>query len=163
MGNDFGQWAEWNHDKSLDWHLLKYPFHSGLARWVRDLNTVYRGQRSLYELDRDSVGFEWVDCKDSQRSIVSFIRRGRNPDEQLLFVCNFTPILRQNYRIGVSREGSWKEVLNSDAPLYGGSGQGNLGGLETTPLPIHGRHFSLTMTLPPLGVVVFQPESHDAT
>ena len=163
MGNDFGQWSEWNHDTSLDWHLLKYPFHAGLARWVRDLNTVYRGQRSLYELDRDSTGFEWVDCKDSQRSIVSFIRRGRNPDEQLLFVCNFTPILRQNYRIGVSREGSWKEVLNSDAPLYGGSGQGNLGGLETTPLPIHGRRFSLTMTLPPLGVVVFQPESHDAT
>jgi 1,4-alpha-glucan branching enzyme len=163
MGNDFGQWSEWNHDSSLDWHLLKYPFHSGLARWVRDLNTLYRGRRSLYELDRDPAGFEWVDCKDSQRSIVSFIRRGRNPDEQLLFVCNFTPILRQNYRIGVSREGSWREVLNSDAPLYGGSGQGNLGGLETTPLPIHGRLFSLTMTLPPLGVVVFQPQSHDAT
>jgi len=163
MGNDFGQWSEWNHDSSLDWHLLKYPFHSGLARWVRDLNTLYRGQRSLYEMDRDPAGFEWVDCKDSQRSMVSFIRRGRNPDEQLLFVCNFTPILRQNYRIGVSREGSWREVLNSDAPLYGGSGQGNLGGLETTPLPIHGRLFSLTMTLPPLGVVVFQPESHDAT
>ena len=163
MGNEFGQWSEWNHDMSLDWSLLKSPFHAGLARWVRDLNTLYRGRLSLYELDRDATGFEWVDCTDSQRSIISFIRRGRHPDEQLLFVCNFTPVPRQNYRIGVPQEGFWKEVLNSDAPLYGGSGVGNLGGVAAVPLAVHGRPFSLNTTLPPLGLVVFQPDSHGAT
>jgi 1,4-alpha-glucan branching enzyme len=162
MGDEFGQWAEWNHDRSLDWHLLKNPLHAGLARWVRDLNTLYRGQPALYELDRDAMGFEWVDCKDSQRSVISFLRCGRKPGEQMLFVCNFTPVARHNYLIGVPRGGWWKEILNSDAPLYGGSGLGNAGGLSAVPHPVHGRPFSLTMTLPPLGVVVFQPESQTA-
>ena len=159
MGNEFGQWSEWSHDASLDWHLLDSPLHSALARWVRDLNTLYRGQPALYELDFDGAGFAWVDCNDFQRSVVSFLRRSRNPDDQLLFVCNFTPVVRQNYRIGVPLEGFWKEVLNSDAPLYGGSGQGNFGGLHAVPLPIHGLPYSLNMTLPPLAVVVYQPES----
>ena len=162
MGGEFGQWSEWNHDASLDWHLLKNPLHAGLQRWVRDLNTLYRGEPSLHELDFDAAGFEWIDCKDYQRSVISFLRRGRKPDDVLLFVCNFTPVVRQNYRVGIPRKGSWKEVLNSDAPLYGGSGQGNFGGLSGVPLPIHGRPFSLNMTLPPLGVVVFQPEPHSA-
>jgi 1,4-alpha-glucan branching enzyme len=100
-----------------------------------------------------------VDCKDFQRSVVSFLRRGRNEDDLLLFVCNFTPVVRQNYRVGVPREGFWKEVLNSDAPLYGGSGQGNFGGLHAVPLPIHGLPYSINMTLPPLAVTVYQPES----
>jgi 1,4-alpha-glucan branching enzyme len=113
----------------------------------------------LHDLDFDASGFEWVDCKDFQRSVISFLRRGRNPEDDLLFVCNFTPVVRENYRIGVSREGFWKEVLNSDAPLYGGTGQGNFGGLSTIPLPIHGRPLSLNMLLPPLGVVAFQHES----
>jgi 1,4-alpha-glucan branching enzyme len=158
MGGEFGQWSEWNHDASLDWHLLESPLHFALARWVRDLNTLYRGQPALYELDFDAAGFAWVDCKDFQRSVVSFLRRGRRPDDQLLFVCNFTPVVRQNYRVGVPQEGYWKEVLNSDAPLYGGSGQGNFGGLQAVPLPIHGLPYSLNMTLPPLAVVVYQPE-----
>jgi 1,4-alpha-glucan branching enzyme len=162
MGNEFGQWSEWNHDASLDWHLLQNPYHAGLKRWVRDLNTLYRGEPALYELDFDAAGFEWVDCKDSQRSVVCFLRRGRNPDDQLLFVCNFTPVVRQNYRVGVPWEGTWNEILNSDAPLYGGSGQGNFGGLATVPLPMHGRPFSLNMTLPPLGIVVFRPDSRSA-
>ena len=161
MGSEFGQWSEWNHDGSVDWHLLESPQHSALARWVRDLNTLYRGQPALHELDFDAAGFAWVDCKDVQRSVVSFLRRGRNPEDQLLFVCNFTPVVRQNYRVGVPREGFWKEVLNSDAPLYGGSGQGNFGGLETVALPIHGHPYSLNMTLPPLGIVVYQPESRN--
>ncbi len=114
-------------------------------------------------MDFNSAGFEWVDCKDFQRSIISFLRRGQNPNDQLLFVCNFTPVVRQNYRVGVPLEGYWKEILNSDAPLYGGSGQGNFGGLSTVPLPIHGRPFSLNMTLPPLGIVIFRPESPSAT
>ena len=159
MGNEFGQWSEWNHDASLDWHLLGSPPHFALARWVRDLNTLYRGQPALYELDFDPAGFAWVDCKDFQRSVVSFLRRGRNEDDLLLFVCNFTPVVRQNYRVGVPREGFWKEVLNSDAPLYGGSGQGNFGGLHAVPLPIHGLPYSINMTLPPLAVTVYQPES----
>ena len=159
MVNECGQWSEWNHDASLDWHLLGSPLHFALARWVRDLNTVYRGQPALYELDFDPAGFAWVDCKDFQRSVVSFLRRGRNEDDLLLFVCNFTPVVRQNYRVGVPREGFWKEVLNSDAPLYGGSGQGNFGGLHAVPLPIHGLPYSINMTLPPLAVTVYQPES----
>jgi 1,4-alpha-glucan branching enzyme len=160
MGSEFGQWSEWNHDSSVDWNLLESPLHSALARWVRDLNTLYRGQPALHELDFDAGGFAWVDCKDIQRSVVSFLRRGRNPEDQLLFVCNFTPVVRQNYRVGVPREGFWKEVLNSDAPLYGGSGQGNFGGLHAVALPIHGQLYSLNMTLPPLGIVVYQPESY---
>ena len=159
MGNEFGQWSEWNHDASLDWHLLGSPLHSALARWVRDLNTFYRGQPALREMDFDAAGFSWVDCKDFQRSVVSFLRRGRDPQDQLLFVCNFTPVVRQNYRVGVPADGLWKEVLNSDAPLYGGSGQGNFGGLHASPLPIHGHPYSLNMTLPPLGILVYQPES----
>jgi 1,4-alpha-glucan branching enzyme len=163
MGDEFGQSSEWNHEASLDWNLLQYPFHSGLARWIRDLNTFYRGQPSLHELDFDPAGFEWVDCKDSQRSVISFLRRGREKDDQTLFVCNFTPVPRWNYRVGVPLEGSWNEVLNSDAPLYGGGGQGNFGGLPAIPLPIHGRPYSLNMTLPPLGIAVFRLASRNAT
>ena len=158
MVDEFGQRAEWNHDASLDWHLLQYPFHAGLLRWIRDLNTFYRGQPSLFQCDFDASGFEWVDCTDSQRSVVSFLRKGRNPADQTLFVCNFTPAPRYNYRVGVPWGGQWREVLNSDAPLYGGSGQGNEGGVTATPLPIHGRPHSLNLTLPPLGIVVFRPE-----
>jgi 1,4-alpha-glucan branching enzyme len=159
MGDEFGQWSEWNHEASLEWHLLKNPLHTGLLRWVRDLNTLYRGQRLLHESDFNAAGFEWVDCKDSQRSVISFLRRGLTADDQILFVCNFTPVVRENYRVGVPLEGSWKEILNSDAPLYGGSGQGNFGGLSAIPLPIHGRPYTLNMRLPPLGVVAFRPES----
>ena len=163
MGDEFGQWSEWNHDQSLDWHLLQQPFHPNLLRWVRDLNTLYRGEPALYERDYDPAGFEWVDCNDYQRSVISFVRRGRGLADTLLFVCNFTPVLRHNYRVGAPQGGFWREVLNSDATLYGGSGQGNMGGLTAAPLPIHGRPFSLNMTLPPLGISIFKPESTDAT
>jgi 1,4-alpha-glucan branching enzyme len=157
MGGEFGQWGEWNHDASLDWHLLQHPFHAGLRRWVRDLNTFYRGEPSLYEVDFDASGFEWVDCNDFERSVVSFIRKGKDSNRVTLFVCNFTPVPRHNYRVGVPVDVEWKEVLNSDAPLYGGSGQGNMGGILASPLPIHGRPYSLNMTIPPLAVVVFRP------
>jgi 1,4-alpha-glucan branching enzyme len=162
MGNEFGQWSEWNHDQSLEWHLLQYPSHSGLQRWVRDLNTLYRAEPALYEMDCDPAGFEWMDCTDYQRSVVSFLRHGRRRGDTLLIVCNFTPVPRQNYRVGVPQGGYWRETLNSDAPLYGGSGQGNIGGLSATPLPIHGRPFSVNMTLPPLSVLIFKPETIDA-
>jgi len=159
MGNEFGQWSEWNHETSLDWHLLGAPLHAGLRHWLGDLNALYRSDSALHQLDSDHAGFEWVDCNDAQRSVICFLRRGRHPNEQLLFVCNFTPVVRQNYRVGVPVDGLWKEILNSDAALYGGSGQGNFGGLSAMPLPIHGRPFSLNMTLPALGILVFRPES----
>jgi len=162
MGDEFGQRSEWNHEASLDWHLLSNPMHAGVSRWVRDLNTCYRGQPALHELDCSQAGFEWVDCTDSQRSVVTFLRRGSKADDVLLFACNFTPVVRTNYRIGVPLATVWKEILNSDAHLYGGSGQGNLGAVSASPLPIHGRPFSLSVTLPPLAVVVFQPQPSDA-
>jgi 1,4-alpha-glucan branching enzyme len=158
MGGEFGQWMEWNHDSALDWPALERPLHAGMRRWVRDLNTFYRGQPSLYEVDFDASGFEWVDCNDWERSVVSFLRKGKDQRDLTLFVCNFTPVPRQNYRVGVPFECYWKEMLNSDAPLYGGSGQGNMGGLESVPVPVHGRPYSLNMTLPPLGMVAFRPE-----
>ncbi len=157
MGDEFGQWSEWNHDSSLEWHLLDSAPHRGLQRWVRDLNTLLRGEPSLYELDSDAAGFEWIDCKDAARSVVSFLRRARDPNDMLMFVCNFTPVVRHNYRVGAPCGGFWREIMNSDAPLYGGSGQGNMGGVEAAPLPLHGRSWSLNITLPPLAIVVFRP------
>ncbi len=156
MGGEFGQWREWDHDASLDWHLLDYPSHKGLQRWVRDLNTAYRGLRALHELDCDSGGFEWVDANDAENSVVSFLRKSREPGDEVLVVCNFTPVPRHNYRVGVPRGGHWAEVLNSDAPLYGGSGQGNFGGVDAAPVPCHGRPYTLTVTVPPLGMVAFR-------
>src|SRR4029453_13049447 len=157
MGGELGQWREWNHDTSLDWHLLAYDFHRGLQRWVRDLNTFYRGEPALYEMDSEPAGFERLDCNEKQRSIVSFLRRGQDATRAVVVVCNFTPVPRHNYRIGVPFSGFWHEALNSDAPLYGGSGQGNIGGVEASPVPMHGRPYSLNMTVPPLGVVLFRP------
>ncbi len=156
MGGEFGQWREWNHDQSLDWHLLEYPLHQGLQRYVQDLNRLLRSEPALYELDFEPAGFEWVDPNDGEQSVLSYLRKGRDPDEILLVVGNFTPVPRYNYRLGVPRAGHWREILNSDAPFYGGSGQGNLGGVDAVPLPMHGRPYSLTLTLPPLAVVVFK-------
>ena len=156
MGCDFAQWSEWNHDASLDWGLLADPRHAGLKRLVRDLNTLYRGEPALHQVDFEQSGFEWIDCNDTQRSAVSFLRHGRNRTDTLLFVCNFTPVTRPNYRIGVPMAGFWKERLNTDAAIYGGSGQGNMGGVDSNPLPVHGRPHSLSITLAPLGVVVFE-------
>jgi 1,4-alpha-glucan branching enzyme len=156
MGGDVGQWREWDHDSSVDWHLLDHPLHKGLQRWVRDLNTAYRGERALHELDADPAGFEWIDANDSEQSVVSFLRKGRRREDDLVVVLNFTPIPRHNYKVGVPDRGLWEEILNSDAPLYGGSGQGNLGGANTAPLPAHGRPYLLNVTVPPLGMVVFK-------
>ena len=153
MGGEFGQWWEWNHDSSLDWHLLTFPPHSSLQRWVEDLNRLYRSESVLHGLEFDPAGFEWVDCSDFERSVISFIRRGRSTGDIILVVCNFTPTPRFNYRVGAPRGGFWREVLNSDAQQYGGGGHGNLGGVEAAPIPYHGRSYSLNLTLPPLGVV----------
>ena len=156
MGSEFGQGREWTHDESLDWHLLDYPRHEGLRRWVQDLNRLYRTEGALFESDADSHGFEWIDGNDRQRSVFSFLRRGKTPNDELVVVCNFTPVPREGYRIGVPHDGYWKEVLNSDAKLYGGSGVGNLGGLKAQPEPSHDRPHSLNLTLPPLGCLIFK-------
>jgi len=156
MGNEFGQWREWNHDVSLDWHLLEQGDHAGLQRWVRDLNTCYRAEPALHQMDGEAGGFEWVDCDDNQRSLVSFLRHARDGGPDVLFVCNFTPVVHENFRVGVPREGYWTEILNSDAPLYGGSGKGNFGGLDAVPVPYNNRPWSVSMTVPPLGVVAFR-------
>lgn len=156
MGDEFGQWREWNHDRSLDWHLLEDPAHKGLNRWVRDLNTFYRGEPAAHELDADSRGFQWIDCNDSEQSVLLFLRLGHRIENALVVGMNFTPIPRRNYRIGVPAPGEWEEILNSDAPLYGGSSQGNMGGVQSTPVRFHGRPHSINVTLPPLGAVVFR-------
>ena len=156
MGGEFAQWREWNHDESLDWHILRYPHHQGIQKWVRDLNRLYKNERALYELDCNGEGFEWIDFHDWEHSIISFIRKGKATDTAILVVCNFTPVPRGNYRIGVPRGGHWKEVLNSNAKIYGGSGYGNFGGLEASPLPMHGRDYSLSLNVPPLGALFFK-------
>jgi 1,4-alpha-glucan branching enzyme len=161
MGGEFGQWREWIHDESLEWHLLQYLPHSGLQQWVSDLNRFYRGQPALYELDFEQAGFEWIDCNDVEHSVVSLIRKGRSRDDVIAVVSNFTPVTHFNYRIGVPQPGFWRELLNSDAKEYGGSGQGNLSGVEATPIPWHGRPYSLTITLPPLAAVFFKPSQSD--
>ncbi len=155
MGDEFAQWREWNHDASLDWNLLVYAPHEGMQRWVEALNRTYREQRALHELDVDPAGFEWVDCNDGESSTMSFLRKSRS-GETVLAVYNFTPVPRGDYRVGVPRGGYWKELLNSDAAEYGGSGMGNLGGLEASSEGAHGRPHSLKMTLPPLGAVFFK-------
>jgi 1,4-alpha-glucan branching enzyme len=156
MGGDFGQWREWNHDASLDWHLLEEPQHRGIQHWVRDLNRVYRGEPALHQLDCDPAGFEWVDCDNAEESAIGFLRKGKTADTLVLVACNFTPVPRHSYRIGVPRGGYWVEILNSDAPFYGGSGQGNLGGVMAEPVAWHGRSHLLNVTLPPLGIVIFK-------
>ena len=157
MGDEFGQWREWDHDQSLDWHLLDQPMHSAMRLWVGDLNRILRDEKALHELDFEPAGFSWIDVTDADQSIVSLIRRGRSPEDIIVGVFNFTPVPRQNYQIGIPQAGRWLELLNSDAPLYGGSGQGNLGGVEAVPIAVHGHRHSLTLTLPPLGALFLKP------
>ncbi|HEU4683989.1 MAG TPA: 1,4-alpha-glucan branching protein GlgB [Nitrospira sp.] len=159
MGGEIGQWSEWAHDGSLDWDLLQHDFHRSLQRWVADLNHLYRTEPALHERDTDPAGFEWIDCNDAESSVISLLRKGASPDDQVLVVCNFTPVPRQNYRLGAPRGGWWKELLNSDAAMYGGGGWGNFGGAEAVPIPMHGRTHSLTLTLPPLAALFFKHTS----
>lgn len=156
MGGEFAQWREWFHEDSLDWHLLEQQPHQGVQRWVQHLNILYRGEPALHEVDFEQYGFEWIDISDWEKSVVSFLRKGRFSRDVVLVVCNFTPESRYNYRVGVPSGGYWKEIMNSDAHEYGGSGQGNLGGMEASPVPYHNRYYSLSLTLPPLSVVVFK-------
>ncbi len=155
MGGEIGQWGEWNHDRELDWHLLDYPPHAGLRRWIGDLNRAYREEPALFECDFETRGFEWVDNGNHEMSVFAYLRWDAARSRPVLVVCNLTPVPRHNYLCGVPLPGRWSERLNSDATIYGGSGQGNLGGVDSAPVPAHGRFHSLNLTLPPLGCVVF--------
>jgi len=153
MGGEIAQRREWTHDQGLEWELVDLPLHSGMQRWVADLNRFYRAHAALHEVDFDPAGFEWIDCNDSEASVVSLLRKGRGENDIVLIVCNFTPVVRHNYLIGTPRGGVWNERLNSDAKIYGGSGVGNLGEVEAAPVSCHGRRYSLALTLPPLSVL----------
>jgi 1,4-alpha-glucan branching enzyme len=165
MGDDFGQWNEWYHETSLDWHLLGQNGHAGLSRWVADLNRLYVTEPAMYELDADPGGFEWIDANDSEQSVLTFLRKGKSKSAMVLVACNLTPVVRERYRVGVPLGGRWEEILNSDAATYGGSGQGNLGGIAAEPIAAHGRPWSLSLRLPPLAAVFFRiivPAATDA-
>jgi 1,4-alpha-glucan branching enzyme len=156
MGGEFGQWAEWNHDSGLDWPLLDFDTHSNLRLLVGELNHLYRTEPALQECDVDPNGFEWIDCSDAETNIVSYLRKGKTAHDMLLVVCHFSPVLRTNYRIGAPFRGYWQEILNTDAQMFGGAGAGNFGGALAVPIPLHGRPYSLTITVPPLSVLIFR-------
>ncbi|GAB4479513.1 MAG: 1,4-alpha-glucan branching protein GlgB [Burkholderiaceae bacterium] len=160
MGGEFGQRPEWNHDAALEWFVLEHAEHAGVQRWVKDLNRLYRSEPALHQVDFDARGFEWIDCEDRDASVLSFLRRAADGAE-LLVVCHFTPVPRFNYVVGAPAGGHWRELLNGDARHYGGSGIGNFGGVDAAPVGAHGRPFSLTLTLPPLAVLVFKRERDD--
>ncbi len=160
MGAEMAQVPEWNHDAELEWHLMDVPAHRGVWDFVRALNHVYRAERALHAVDFEPQGFEWMDCSDAEAGVVGFVRRAA-PGEgaaQVLCVFNCTPVAREGYRLGVPAPGFWREVLNSDAGEYGGTGRGNLGGLVAEPVTAHGRAHSLAIHLPPLGALYFRHE-----
>jgi 1,4-alpha-glucan branching enzyme len=158
MGGEFGQWREWDHEKGLDWSLIEFPFHAGLQRWVQNLNQTYRKEGALHELDFEPEGFEWIDCNDTEQNTLSFMRKSHSAREIIVVVLNFTPTPRYSYKVGVPKGGFWRELLNSDAEEFGGSGHGNFGGMDGLPVEIHGRPYSLNLTLPPLGALFFKHE-----
>ncbi len=156
MGDEIGQWQEWSHNTSIDWHLLNDPRHVGLRRFVRDLNTIYRAEPALHELDCRADGFAWIDADNAAQSVLCFSRRGTADGGIALVVCNFSSSVYQNFRLGVPERGRWEEILNSDAKIYGGSGQGNMGSLTTAPIGWHGHPQSLNLTVPPLAALVLK-------
>jgi 1,4-alpha-glucan branching enzyme len=157
MGGEFAQRREWTHDAALEWWVTQFPLHAGVQRFVRDANRVYRDEPALHELDFDAPGFEWLVADDRETGVLAFIRRASS-GAPVLAVCNFTPVPRSNYAVGVPAGGTWREILNSDAAAYGGSGIGNLGAVRAAPVPAHARYHSLSLTLPPLSTVYLKPE-----
>jgi 1,4-alpha-glucan branching enzyme len=158
MGGEIAQEREWNHDANLDWHLLADPMHAGVQLLVRDLNRLYRALPALHARDCESEGFEWIDCNDRDACVISFLRKGHAPADLAVVVCNFTPVPRHAYRIGVPTAGTYRELLNSDAACYGGSNLGNGGAVVAQPTPWHGRPYSLELLVPPLAGLVLRPD-----
>ena len=158
MGAEFGQGSEWDCNRSLDWHLLETESHQGIQRFVRDLNRLYTSEKALHEVDFQWGGFQWLDFKDWEKSVIAYIRRGKDPGDELIVLLNFTPEMWNDYRIGVPRCGYYREIFNSDSRYYGGSNQGNSGGLPADSVPSHGHPCSLKLTVPPLSVLVLKAE-----
>ncbi len=158
MGGEFGQWSEWDHEKSLDWHILENPLNNGIKKWMSDLNSFYKNQPALYKIDFSSQGFEWRNVDDHESSIISFIRKSDKDFDVILVACNFTPVVRESYKISVPTSGYWRECLNSDATIYGGSGVGNSGGVETKTDDNGKGNDYIDICLPPLGVLFFKYE-----
>jgi len=156
MGCEFGQVREWAHDTSLEWHVVQYHVHRGVQAWMEQLNRFYRSEPAMHVFDNNPAGIEWVDCNDNATSTISLLRKSEAPQDTVLIICNFTPVPRLEYRVGVPHGGYWREMLNSDALEYAGSGMGNLGGVHAEAIPAHGRPFSLKVTLPPLAAVFFK-------
>ena len=159
MGGEFAQLREWDHDAALEWSSLDEPLHAGIRRFVGDLNALYRAEPALHQIDFANAGFEWIDTRDAEFSVIAFLRKGLADAVPVLVVCNFTPVPRTNYMVGVPQAGYWREILNGDATVYGGSGMGNLGGVHSAPVPAHGRFHSLALTLPPLATTYFRLEA----
>jgi 1,4-alpha-glucan branching enzyme len=155
MGGEFAQEREWSHERSLDWHLLDNPLHKGVQTLLRDLNRAYREIPALHQFDCDSAGFEWLAVDDADNSVIAFLRRGKAANDLALVVCNFTPVPRHDYRLGVPVSGGWREIVNSDSSLYGGSNLGNGGFVASEPVPVNGREHSLRLVLPPLATLIF--------
>jgi 1,4-alpha-glucan branching enzyme len=156
MGSEFGQWREWTHDESLDWHLHDDPAHAALVRYVQALNWHLRSEPALHEVDFDPAGFRWIDCQDNENSVFSFVRYARNPDDFVVMLLNFTPVPRPDYRIGVPAPGYYAELLNSDSAIYGGSNIGNAGGISSDPVAAHGFQQSIRLMLPPLACLLLK-------
>jgi 1,4-alpha-glucan branching enzyme len=157
MGGEFAQWSEWNDKNSLDWHLLDYPQHAGVHRLIHDLNQFYRNTPALHEIDFDPSGFEWIAADDADNSVLAFLRRGFDRSRAILCVCNLTPVVRENYRIGVPGTGVYRERLNTDSQHYGGSNVGNVfGSVSAEAIPAHGRDWSVALTLPPLATLFLE-------
>ena len=159
MGGEFAQEKEWNHDQSLDWHLLENHYHAGVQHVVRDLNRLYRDEPALHQLDCSPEGFEWIDGGDAENNVFAYQRNGKEGTRPVVIVCNMSPVLREGYRLGVPQAGAWRELMNTDASIYGGSNAGNGGLLRAVDDGTHGRPASLMLTLPPLGTLVLAPES----
>jgi len=156
MGCEFGQRDEWNAHGSVSWRELEEPHHAGVARWVRDLNRFYRGEPALYETDCHGMGFEWIDCHDIENSVLSLLRRSKDGRSLVVAVLNFTPGVRENYRVGVPAPGFWREVLNSDSEYYAGSNCGNAGGVWSRAEGWHHRRHSIVLTIPPLAALILK-------
>jgi 1,4-alpha-glucan branching enzyme len=157
MGGELAQWSEWKHDYSLDWHLLEpgpfHDYHQGMQQWIADLNSFYRQEPAMHQLDCNPAGFEWIMANDADQSVIAFLRKAQTTGTQVLMIGNFTPVPRYGYRVGVPCTGFWCELLNSDADLYGGSNIGNAGGVEAVEGGSHGRPCHIEVTLPPLGMI----------
>jgi 1,4-alpha-glucan branching enzyme len=161
MGGEFGQTSEWNHDRSLGWHLLQYAPHEGIAETLKALNSLYKSEPALHQFGFEERGFQWIDYSDRDNSVIVFKRLTDRNEDMLIVVCNFTPESRDMYRIGLPVRGQWKEIFNSDEKKFGGSGILNQGMLQTTPVKYQWQDYSITITLPPLGVSILKLHKED--